>query len=157
MDPLNGLNAYSRRFAERLFGAHPDWRPLVARDPDGDPPPGSLLLTVASPVHGRALAVRTYGDQVTVEFGLHGWHEHLGVWSGLTEEAVFDAALSLISDLLAERVAVVTGLPRDRPVWFRLLRAGEEPPRPRRLGADRVEVYSWRGERDATLVRETSR
>jgi hypothetical protein len=151
---LDALNQYARRFAERLFAVYPDWRAVAMPDPDGDPPPASLLVTVAAPVGDRALSLRTYGEQVTVEFGPHGWHEHVGTWSGPTEDAAFDAALALVADLLAERVAVVAGVRGDRPVWFRLLREGAEPPRPwgiPGLSAQRVEVYSWRGSRDATL------
>ncbi len=108
---------------------------------------------MASPLAGRTLALRTYGGQVAVEFGPHGWHEHLGAWSGPTEAAAFDAALALVADLLAERVMVAVGTRRYRPLWFRLLREHDKPPRPWRipgLSADRVDVYSWRGGRDAT-------
>jgi hypothetical protein len=95
-----------------------------------------------------------------VDFGPHGWHEHLGGWSGPNEAAAFDAALALIADVLAERVMVAVGTRGDRPRWFRLVRDGETPPRPWRIpwiSADRVEVYSWRGGRDATFGPSTPR
>jgi hypothetical protein len=106
------------------------------------------------------LTLRTYGGQVTIDFGPHGWHEHLGTWSGPTEAAAFDAALALIADLLAERVLVAAGMKGDQQGWLRLVREDEAPPRPWRIpwiSADRVEVYSWRGLRDATFAATTRR
>jgi hypothetical protein len=111
-------------------------------------------VTTLSPVAGRALTVRTYGGQITIDLGPHGWHEHLGAWSGPTEAAAFDAALTLIADVLAERVVVAVGMRGTRPRWLRLVREGATPPRPWRIpwiSADRVEIYSWRGSRDTTL------
>ena len=77
-----------------MFAAYPAWRALAGPDPAGNGPP--------------------YGGQVTIDFGPHGWHEHLGAWSGPTEAAAFDAALGLIADLLAERVEVAVGLRGNR-------------------------------------------
>lgn len=141
------LNAYSRRFAERLQAAHPEWRSLLRTDPDGFPPPGSLFLEVQSPVAGRALMVRTYGDQVTVDFGPRSWHEHFGRWSGPNEEVVFGVALAFIEDLLTERVVVVTRTFFGRPAWSRAIPVT----RVRRPLIGGVEVYSWSGARDDML------
>ena len=140
------LNEYSRRFADRLFAAHPEWRPLAQSDPEGFPPPGSLLVEVPSPVTGRGLWVRTYGDQITVDFGEHGWHEHFGA-DGKTEEVAFTKALAFIEDLLSERVVVVTRIFFARPVWTRAIEATRV--RPPLIG--RVEVRSWTGAADAML------
>ncbi|HVE79654.1 MAG TPA: hypothetical protein VNA89_12355, partial [Gemmatimonadaceae bacterium] len=107
------MNAYSQRFADRLFAAHPTWRALAAPDPAGDAPPGSLLVAVTSPGGAGELVLRTYGGQVTVEFGAHGWHEHFGAWSGPTEDAIFDAALAFVTDILADRIAAAVGLRGD--------------------------------------------
>jgi hypothetical protein len=116
------LNAYSQRFAERLLAVHPEWRPLARSDPEGFPPPGSLLVEVASLVPGRELWVRTYGDQVTIDFGEHGWHENFG-HPGATEEAVFAKALAFIEDLLSDRLLVVTRIFLGRPFWTRAVEA----------------------------------
>ena len=141
------LNEYSRRFAERLFVAHPEWRPLARSDPEGFPAPGSLLVEVPSPVTGRGLWVRTYGDQITVDFGEHGWHEHFGAESGKTEEAAFAKALAFIEDLLSERLVVVTRILFSRPAWTRAI----EATRVRRPLIGRIEVRSWTGAADAML------
>lgn len=141
------LNAYSRRFTERLLAAHPEWRPTARSDPEGFPPPGSLLVEVPSLVPGRALWVRTYGDQITVDFGEHGWHEHFGTESAKNEEAVFAKALAFIEDLLSDRLVIVTRIFLGRPFWTRAV----EATRVRRPVVGRLEVRSWTGAADATL------
>jgi hypothetical protein len=146
---LDELNPWSRRFAERLLAAHPEWRSLGRRDPEGSPPPASLLLDVPSPVAGRALMIRTDGDQVTVDFGPRGWHDHFGSSSGQTEDAAFAAALAFIDDLMAERVVIVTRVLFGRPLWSRAV----EATRLRRPLVGRVEVCSWTGRGDGMLIR----
>jgi hypothetical protein len=141
------LNAYSQGFTERLLAAHPEWESLARSDPEGFPEPGSLLVEVPSPVVGRALWVRTYGDQITVDFGEHGWHEHFGRESGKTDEAVFTKALAFIEDLLSDRLVLVTRIFFSRPVWTRAI----EATRVRRPVVGRVEIRSWTGAADATL------
>jgi hypothetical protein len=112
-----------------------------------------LLVEVPSPafvggsVCGRELWVRTYGDQITVDFGQHGWHEHFGPESASGEEAVFAKAIAFIEDLLSDRLVVVTRIFLGWRVWTRAL----EATRVRRPVIGRVEVCSWSGAADATL------
>jgi hypothetical protein len=141
------LNRYSQRFVERLLAVHPEWRALAQQDPEGFPAPGSLLIELPSPVASRRLLIRTYGNQITIDFGPHGWHEHFGPWRGPSDEVVFAAALAFIEDLLADRLVVVTRVFFGRPVWSRAVEAS----RVRKPWVGRVEVYSWSGARDATL------
>jgi hypothetical protein len=150
MVSFSELNPYSQRFAERLFAAYPEWSALAVRDPEGFPLPGSLLVSIASPRDARSLMVRTCGDQITIDFGPYAWHEHFGPWSGRNEDAVFDAALRFIADLMAERVAIATRILFGRAIgsWI----VGEKTPTRPWFG--RVEIYSWRGGRDATLSRK---
>jgi hypothetical protein len=102
------LNPFSQRFADGLFAAHPEWSPLAQRDPQGFPPPGSLYLSVPSPVAGRALLIKTYGDQVTVDFGSDGWHEHFIPAAYVEGTSACTAALRFIDDLLADRRVIAT-------------------------------------------------
>ena len=144
MTPFANLNPYSQRFARQLFASRPQWEPLARTDPDGSPPPGSLLLEVPSPVAGRALMIRTYGDQVTVDFGGEGWHEHFGTWSGRTENDVFRVALDFIDDLVSDRIVVVTRVMFGKRLWSRALGAN----RLRRPRFGKLEVRSWSGRLD---------
>ena len=141
------LDPYSRRFAERLFTTYPQWRTLAFVDPEGGPPPGSLELAVPSPVAGRELRIRTYANQITVDFGPHGWHDHFGEGSSVDERAIFESAVAFISDLLAERVVVATHFFFGRPWWSRPMRTD----RLRKPLVGRIEAYSWSGGRDAIL------
>ena len=141
------LNEFSQRFAERLFALRPDWAPLARVDPEGDSPPGSLLVEVPSPVPGRALSIRTYGNQVTVDFGPSGWHDHFISESGPQESVAFGRALGFIGDLIAERVVVTTRVLFGRPAWSRAVRV-EHLRRPR---FGQLDVYSWSGSRDGLV------
>lgn len=135
----DALDDYSRRFGERLFAAHPGWSGDARPDPDA---PGALLVEVPSPVAGRSLTIRTYGRQITVDFGPDGWHQHFGAERG-SDEATYNAALSFIGDLLAERLVVLTRVLFGREMW---MRAARVPVRGPRFGA--LRVYSWTGRLD---------
>jgi hypothetical protein len=143
------LNAFSQRFADRLLLAHPDWRPLIPHDPEGVAPPGSLHVSVPSPVAGRTLVIRTSGDQVTVDFGPHGWHEHFLPAAYADEASACTAALRFIEDLLTDRQVIVTRYFFGRPAGGRALEAGHA--HAPLLGQTRI--VSWSGTQDATLSR----
>ena len=138
---LDDLEPRSRRFAERLFAAHPEWRSYARRDPGDRARPGTLLLEVPSPVHSRPLIVRTYGDQVTIDFGRHGWHTHFLFGTGASEETTTTEALAFIEDLIAERIVIVTRQVFGRSAWTRAVRTAEV----RRPLIGRLEVASWTG------------
>jgi hypothetical protein len=146
---LQQLNAYSQRFADRLFRGHPEWRVLSRPDPEGFPPPGSLLVSVASRVAGRSLAIRTYGNQVTVEFGPPGWHEHFGSMAS-DERQAFEDALGFVDALLRDERVIIVRTVLGRFSWSRAIEASRI--RPPRLG--RTDIFSWTGRRDATLFPE---
>lgn len=143
------LNQFSRRFADRLLAAHPDWQPLLQSDPHGFPPPGSLQVVVPSPVAGRQLLIRTYGDQVTVDFGPDGWHQHFLPEAHDNDASALSAALRFIDGLLADRVVVATRYVAGRRLWSRAIEAS---PRGPRFGT--VKIISWSGGRDEILPRK---
>ena len=86
--------------------------------------------------------IRTYGEQITVDFGPRGWHEHFPFNAG-SENEVFDRAIALIDDLIAERVVIITRVVFGWLKWSRAVRVSEL--RPPSLGT--VEIYSWTGMR----------
>jgi hypothetical protein len=143
------LNAFSKRFADRLLLVHPDWHPHLRHDPEGFPPPGSLHISVPSPVAGRTLLIRTYGDQVTIDFGPHDWHEHFLPAAYADEASAFTAVLRFIDDLLTDRKVIATRYFFGRPVWGRTLEAA----RAHAPLFGQTRIVSWSGARDATLPR----
>jgi hypothetical protein len=143
------LNAFSKRFADRLLLVHPDWHPHLPHDPEGFPPPGSLHISVPSPVAGRTLLIRTYGDQVTIDFGPHDWHEHFLPAAYADEASAFTAVLRFIDDLLTDRKVIATRYFFGRPVWGRTLEAA----RAHAPLFGQTRIVSWSGARDATLPR----
>ena len=143
------LNAFSQRFADRLLLAHPGWRALIQHDREGIPPPASLHISVPSPVAGRTLLIRTDGDQVTIDFGPHGWHEHFLPAAYADEASACTAALRFIEDLLTDRKVIATRYLFGRPVWGRALEAA----RAHAPLFGQTRIVSWSGTRDATLSR----
>lgn len=143
------LNAFSRRFADALSAAHPERRELIRLDPEGFPAPGSLQVVIPSPVSGRELRVRTYGTQVTVDFGPDGWHQHFLPQAHGDDATACSAALRFIDDLVTDRVVVATRYIAGRRLWTRAIDATKV--RGPRFGT--TKIISWTGARDATLSR----
>ena len=136
-------DAFSQRFADRLAAAHPEWPSLAQADPDD----GGLRVVVPSPVEGRTLLLRTYGTQVTIDFGPDGWHEHFLPQVHGSDAAAIDAALHFIDELLADRIVIATRYVLGVRLWSRAVHATTV--RAPSIGATRI--VSWSGTRDATL------
>ena len=145
MISLDELNPFSRRFASRLFEKYPEWREFSSIPTGQYWDAGVLKVEVPSPRGDRQLIVDTNGGEVTVYFGGGGWHSHNTPMADLDEPA-FDGALSDIAAILSEDLAILiryadnevrssVTLWRDQDITFR--------------GADRVQVVSWLGNRDA--------
>ena len=143
------LNPFSQRFAERLFAVYPEWRSLARRDPDGFPEPGSILIIVQSPVAGRSLTIRTYGNQVTIDFGPEGWHEHFLAQASSDEWKAYDDAIIFLDALTADRRVIVTRTLFGRFTWTRSIPTSSV--RTPRFG--RSEIISWSGRQDKVLHR----
>lgn len=136
------LNGFSARFAARLFERHPEWRDNAAIDADA---PGDTLRVEVTAPTGATLTIRTYFDQITIEFG--HWHDHIGEWSGPDEDARFEKALQFIDDLVSGRRVVVTRFLFGRHAWSRAIPIENV----RRTVVGRLEVTSWTGARGAPL------
>jgi hypothetical protein len=142
--PLDAtLNDYSRRFAERLFARFPEWRDHASVD---EQHASTLRVTVTSP-GGAELMVRTYGDQVTLDFGPH-WHEHLGPWTSSDESKVFDTAIARLDDIVHDRVVVVSRFVFGRHAWSRAMPAQQA----HRAHLGRRAVTSWSGAKQPPLT-----
>jgi hypothetical protein len=145
---LDDLNPFARRFAQTLFSAYPEWRELAAVDTTPGAEPGSLALEVPSPAHPEVrLTLATEGGEVKVGLGA-AWHTHFGSWTGADEPTSFAQALACIAEIVAEERVLAVGSAAGEP---RCAVLSAEPEAFDASEADRLEVYSWRGTRDATV------
>ena len=111
--------------------------------------PGSFLVEVPSPADAdQRLWVATDPGEITVGFGLHGWHGHFGEFIDMDEAAATVAALEEIADIVNERAVIATSFRDGRAVSSELLRA-DTPIDTRH--ADYVEVVSWKGTHNAVV------
>ncbi len=88
--------------------------------------------------------IRTYGDQVTIDYGPRGWHDHFDVGKAPLATNEFDASLAFIQDLISEHVVVTTWILFGRRLGTRAVRTADL----RRPRMGRVQVYSWTGKHD---------
>jgi len=145
---FDDLSSFSRRFAQRLFEAYPQWR-QYATIPDGEGwNDGVLSVVVQSPAGDRELSIDTDGDEITVGFGEHGWHAHFWAWDGLDENTVFAQAMDEIARILNDDVAILTRFVDGAARSSETFSQGEEV---EFKNSDRIEICSWLGTRNATL------
>ena len=143
-----GLNDYSRRFAEYLFSAFPQWEPLAGVDEAKGVTPVVLLVEVPAPVPSadgvdRGLLISTHKDEITVRFDRH--HSHSG-WSDRPDEEAFAGAVGFIEDVLEQRVKLVVSMNGNEWVCSNIIGVREGP---EILAGQRTCVRSWAGKFDA--------
>jgi hypothetical protein len=144
------LNDYSRRFAEQLFAAYPEWEARATTNPWPDADRGCFVVEVYSLTHpDRALWVGTDGGEITVGFGAYGWHDHYGDWTGADEASSFAEALADIAAIVTEQKILATGFRNGRELASTLLAPGDSP---NLQGHDRIEYTSWCGTYDHSGV-----
>jgi hypothetical protein len=149
---LDELNPYSRRFAERLLAAHPEWEGRLTLTPWPNAEPGSFVVAVPSPADPeRELWVSTDGGEVTVGFGRE-WHAHYGERTGDDEADSFAQALDDVEGILTERLVLATGFRGGEPIVAALIPAGHPPAfgGVEAPGLERVEIASWLGTHDGS-------
>ena len=152
--PLDDLNAYSRRFATRLFQRHPDWRPLATTPPWPDADPDALYVAIVSPGGSdRWLEVTTNEGQVevTVHFGGVGFEGIFNEARTASDESlVFTSALEMIEGVLTENLVFMESFAGGESIWADLARTTGGCPLD---GADRIELSSWMRTKDAVWTR----
>ncbi len=132
------LSPYSQRFADRLFAAYPEWRPLQRDYPNDD-----LSVSIPAPQDGSP-ALNIYAEgEITLSYSQ--WHTHFD-WLNDNEAESFADALEFIHDLLAEEVCIAARWKGERISSAGTLVPGGistfDP------GATRIKVRSWRGTYD---------
>jgi hypothetical protein len=148
------LNDYSRRFAEVLFAAHPEWRELASVDTTEDVDKGVLLVRVTPPTPRDIkwpLHISTDGEEVTVGFDIY--HSHFNRYADDEEAEEFAEALAFIADLLAERIAVISWWDGDEWRGSSTVEAGTDVSAPSwASNAKTARIRSWRGMYDKDIA-----
>lgn len=136
------LSPYSQRFADTLFTAYPEWRPLQRDYPNGD-----MSVSVPAPRDGSP-ALNIYAEgEITISY--HHWHTHFD-WLNDGEDEAFSDALAFISDFLKEEVCIAARWKGERPSGAETSTPGSVPtfgP-----GITRISVLSWRGTHDQEFL-----
>ena len=147
------LNEYSRRFADVLFTAYPEWREFASVDTAEDVDEGTLVVQV-SPPRPRdiqwPLHISTDGEEITV--GFDSYHRHFNRYGEDDEAEGYAEALAFIADLLAERVAVISWWNGDE--WrgsSTFVPGADVVTPPWAIKAKTVRVRSWKGTYDKDI------
>lgn len=148
------MNTHSTTAAEALFEAFPEWRQFARTETSED---GGSYLVVEVPAPPEAkvehgLVIDTSNEEVTVGFDCY--HTHFDDWVGDGEHFGTHAALQFISQVVSERVAVVSWWFND--VWrgSAQLDGDAKPDVPdwvRKDAINRIRVRSWRGSLNADI------
>lgn len=143
-EQIGGLNAFSRRAAERLFQAHPEWGQFAHSED------GILVIEVPSPCSDRSLLVTTHDDELTVYLQPFAWHAHYGPYLNLKETEFLDQAVEEIDLVLNEKTLIAEHTVSGK--WTRSSSFPVDEPddlRPRRN--ELVRLRSWRGTHDRDI------
>jgi hypothetical protein len=109
------LDAFSQRFADLLFFEFPTWRWYARYDDTPDIPKDTIYLIVPnSAVEEMPLYIWTEDEEVTV--GWCGWHTHFGRWLGINDEEAYQQAMSMIHNIVEEKVIIVIHSNREGEV-----------------------------------------
>jgi len=141
---MDGPDGFSRRFADVLFCAYPDWRKCAKQTDAG------LEVEVPSPNENaeRGLFILAEFEELTV--GFDNYHTDFHTHFMQNEGQAFEAAMEFIADILAERRVVLVFSERGQlkdtmcvthdEIW------SKPWPRERRI------VRSWRGTYDSESI-----
>jgi hypothetical protein len=148
---LDSLNPYSHKVACNLLARLPQLADYALPDNSPGAPEGSLLIRVPQAVESQepGLYIATDVEEITVGFRACYVHfmdyEHTG-----TDEHI-DRAIAYIHDLLEDRIVIKK--------WYRQgilcgssLDSPNVLPSPSRSGITTVEMISWSGAQDKTIL-----
>ena len=152
---MTALNPYSRRFAEVLFAAFPEWRAFMLDDlPEiftGDTE-GSLIVRVPCPAPAEWppehswLLIDTADGEVTITWDM--FHTHFGNFSDVPESTSFEQAISFLSRLVSEKFCIAIAKNGDKWAGSMTIQHGQAPDF---LAGSSVYSRSWRGTYDTKL------
>lgn len=139
---LSSLDDYSRRFAELLFAAFPDWSAFASIEE------GCLVVKVPAPIVGPqvieedVLSIVT-DEEVKLEFDRY--RVQFDTFSEVPEEEAFAQAVEFIRALVEEKTCIVISMREGRLRGCTTVEAGKEPNLAGFDSADTVYIRSWNG------------
>ncbi len=146
------LDAFSRRFAQALFAAYPQWEPLAKIERADGGASSHLVVEVPSSPEAdlsHGLYVLTENDEVTI--GLDAYHCHFE-WPPRDNTVIVDP-VAFIGAVLDERVAVASVYGCEKWCGSWIVLDGQEPDDSKHRGhGRRLRLRSWKGSlnRDVT-------
>lgn len=145
------LTDYSKRFLKYLETNAPDIHRAIqpATDKQGRPV-GFLIAKIEAPNRNvnAPLSISTEDDEITI--GFDAFHAHFGAEESTDSNAEsFTKALSLVREIMAERVLVVSWWLDGKWAGSQVANVGVSPTRPAYVDAKAaLRVRSWTGQKD---------
>jgi len=152
---MTALNPYSRRFAEVLFAAFPEWRAFMLDDlPEiftGDTE-GSLIVRVPCPAPAEWppehswLLIDTADGEVTITWDM--FHTHFNFDSQVEEDSNANGPTAFLHQLVNQELCIAIAKNGDKWAGSMTIQHGQAPDF---LAGSSVYSRSWRGTYDTTL------
>lgn len=148
---LDSLNPYSRKVAAALLTALPQFIDYIHIDNSPGAPEGSLLVRMPQPMESDepGLYIATDVEEITV--GFRGCYVHFMDYEHTGSDEHIARAIAYIRDLLEDRIVIKK--------WFRhgilcgsSLDTPNTLPSPSRNGITTVEMISWTGTHDKSVI-----
>jgi hypothetical protein len=148
---LDSLNPYSRRVAEAIFAALPQLEEFAHEDNSPGAPEGALQVRMPQPVTSDEPGLYLSTDIEEITVGFRACYVHFMDYEHTGTDEHMDKAIAYIRDLLADRIVikkwyrhgVLCGSSLDTPNIL---------PSPSRSGITTVEMISWTGAHDKTVI-----
>lgn len=148
---LDNLNPYSRRVAEAIFAALPQLEEFAHVDNSPGAPEGSLQIRLAQPLRSNELGLYIATDIEEITIGFRACYVHFMDYEHTGTEEHIDRAIAYIRDLLTDSIVIKK--------WYRhgilcgsSLDTPNVLPSPSRSGITTVEMISWNGTHDKTVI-----
>lgn len=150
---IHRLDEFSRKVADSLFAQFPEWRKLARIEPAADGA-GYLQLEIAAPLESatdHGLTITTENGEVTVSFDYY--HGHFFGQVGDGERVGADYAIHLVSELVNERIPVISWWQDGALVAFSTIESGKALMEDSLVGPyDKIRVRSWKGNLNADRI-----
>lgn len=148
---LEQLNPYSRRVAEALFQTLPELAASAQVDQSPGAPEGTLLIRQPQPQETNEPGLYIATDVAEVTVGFRACYVYFADSEHTGSEEHIERAVTHVRDLMEDRIVIKK--------WFRSgilcgssLDTPNELPSPSRNGITTVQMISWSGKADRTVL-----